>query len=298
MWQKIIEFFRRLFGRSEPAPKPRLETPPETPLPEPDAEVAQDGSEITEDTTVLVTMEDDPQIMISEPEPNTGVEEPAPEPDEEDTEPTEVGPSQPPHKARFLWCLDNGHGKQTKGKRSPKLPDGRQLLEYEFNRDIVKRIMQSLDEKGVQYFNVVPEVDIDNFLAGRVGRANRKQSELPKLYLSIHANAAPAPSGKWSAPHISGIETWYFHNSRKGRKLAAIFQKHLIEVTDWTNRHIKSRPKNQFYVLQHTSMPAVLTENGFYNNKAQCLELLKHNVRQKIADAHVASIMEIEKNGI
>ena len=45
-------------------------------------------------------------------------------------------------------------------------------------------------------------------------------------------------------------------------------------------------------------MPAVLTENGFYNNKAEALQLMREEVRQKIADAHVAAIVEIEENGI
>lgn len=33
--------------------------------------------------------------------------------------------------------LDNGHGYDTPGKRSPIWPDGSQLFEWEFNRDIV-----------------------------------------------------------------------------------------------------------------------------------------------------------------
>ena len=40
--------------------------------------------------------------------------------------------------------LDNGHGNNTPGKRSPKWEDGTQLFEYEFNRDIVKRISAML----------------------------------------------------------------------------------------------------------------------------------------------------------
>ena len=35
--------------------------------------------------------------------------------------------------------LDNGHGNDTPGKRSPIWPDGSQLLEWQFNRDIVTR---------------------------------------------------------------------------------------------------------------------------------------------------------------
>ena len=47
-----------------------------------------------------------------------------------------------------------------------------------------------------------------------------------------------------------------------------------------------------------TRMTAVLTENGFYNNKKEALNLMKEEVRQQIADAHVAAILEIEENGL
>ena len=57
--------------------------------------------------------------------------DPEPEPDPVPTTPSG-------RQARFLWCLDNGHGKLTAGKRSPVFDDGEtQFLEYEFNRDIV-----------------------------------------------------------------------------------------------------------------------------------------------------------------
>ena len=262
----------------------------------------QDGSDIPPDSTeVVVINEMDPVIItekdpvvIEQPEipdlPGTVVVDPP-----EDETPTE---NTKPHTQRYLWCLDNGHGSKTAGKRSPKLEDGRQLLEYRFNRDIVRRIEIILKRIGVAYFIVVPEVDTDNFLQGRVNRANQKTSDLPKLFVSVHSNAAPAPFGKWSAPSISGIETWFYHNSRRGKKMAAIFQKHLVEKTGFKNRHIKSRPGNQFFVLRKTGMTAVLTENGFYNNKAECIRLLTDEVRDQIAQAHVDAIMEVEVWGV
>ena len=45
-----------------------------------------------------------------------------------------------------IILLDNGHGKNCAGKRSPKLEDGSQFFEYEFNRDIVRRIAEKLNE--------------------------------------------------------------------------------------------------------------------------------------------------------
>lgn len=197
-----------------------------------------------------------------------------------------------------MWCLDNGHGKKTPGKRSPLFDDGvTRFFEYEFNRDIVKRMQVELDKIGVKYYITVPEVDIDDFLKGRVDRANNLKSDLPKIFVSVHANAAPAPTSEsWAL--AQGIETWFFHGSLRSQKLAGVFQKHLIAKTGFRNRNIKSQPEGQFYVLRNTTMPAALTENGFYNNKEEAAALMKPEVRQKIADAHVAAILEIEKDGL
>jgi N-acetylmuramoyl-L-alanine amidase len=307
MLDKIIAFFKNLFSgfsKSEPVatPKPPPKEKPVTtskpPPPEPD--LPTDASELKADTasTVVVVSENEPVILQPGDDPAEAkiLAEEREKIEESTTDPTpEPEPTTPKHKPRYLWCLDNGHGKLTAGKRSPKFEDGSRFFEYEFNRDIVKRIIEKLDEKGVKYFNVVPEVDTDNFLQGRVERANNKKSDLPKIFLSIHANAF-GNSG-WEAP--KGIETWHFHNSRTGQALARVFQKHLISKTGWSNRRLKSYPgKKQFYVLRNTNMPAVLTENGFYTNKEECVLLMKEEIRQKIADAHVDSILEIEKNGI
>lgn len=303
----IGNLFSSLFGgKSKPKPTP---TPQPT---DPISDIPQDGSEITPDTIIIVA--DETENVIIKPDEkdiefddDLGVDEnvPATLPSENEEEEEEEGSSGGPveaekPKGRYLWCLDNGHGQFTKGKRSPVFDDGTtQFLEYEFNRDIVKRVSEQLTEHGVAHFTVVPEVEIDDFLQGRVDRANQKESEIPKLFLSIHSNAAPAKSSKdWASDSIKGIETWYFHNSTKGRKVASIFQKHLIDQTGMNNRHLKSRPESQFFVLRKTRMTAVLTENGFYNNKAEAAQLMTTEMRQKIADAHVVAILEIEKNGI
>lgn len=200
-----------------------------------------------------------------------------------------------PHQ-RYCWCLDNGHGKLQKGKRSPIFDDGRQFLEYEFNRDIVVRIMQRLDELCVNYFDVVPDVyQVGSFLKGRVIRANAKQSIHPKILLSIHANGH-GDGKRWTPAH--GIETWYFEGSQQGKTIANIFQKHLVEETGWRDRGLKHTGMKNLYVLRKTKMPAILTENDFFTNKEKAKELMKKEVRQTIAEAHVNAIMHIEKNGI
>jgi N-acetylmuramoyl-L-alanine amidase len=203
----------------------------------------------------------------------------------------EVTKLTPLRKQTYLWCLDNGHGELQEGKRSPKFPDGTRFEEWEFNRDIVRRIIEKLKELGIAYYNVVPETQVGSFLAGRVGRANEKQSDLPKLYVSIHANAAPLEQPDTFRNGITGIETFHFPGSQSGRRMATVFQKHLIETVGWRDRGVKEYP---FYVLKHTAMPSVLTENGFYTDFEQTTQLQSDEWRQKIADAHVKAIVEIE----
>lgn len=84
-----------------------------------------------------------------------------------------------------MFLLDNGHGVNTPGKRSPKWKDGSQLFEFEFNRDIVKRIAKGLDSLAIPYKILVPE-EIDISLVERVRRANAIKDS---ILISVHANA-------------------------------------------------------------------------------------------------------------
>lgn len=221
--------------------------------------------------------------------------------DNDDDDVVIVPDPEPTHKARFMWCLDNGHGENTPGKRSPEFEmDGItvQFFEYEFNRDIVGRIMGGLRERGVEFRNVVNEIT-DISLQDRCLRANRihRNGQLPVIYVSVHSNAAqPAPGTNWTS--ASGIETWHHKNSTNGKRIAGVFQKHLIQATGWRNRKLKTTALRNLYVLNKTAMPAILTENGFFNNKEEVKKLMRDDVRQAVADAHIAAILEIEKNGI
>ncbi len=324
IFEAIGNLFRTLFGGKVKEPS----TPtPSGPRPKPvviNPQDPQDGADVKPDTVIQIVSEMDkvvvppnepeepfvkdifeetpPQPQTPTPTPtSTPTPTPTPAPTPTPTPTPTPAPAPAPaigHKPRYMWCLDNGHGKQTPGKRSPLFDDGRtRFFEYEFNRDIVRLIKEALDKKGIKYFITVPEVDIDDFLRGRVDRANNLQSDLPKLFVSVHSNAAPAPTSEsWALAR--GIETWFFHGSKRSQKMAGVFQKHLIEKTGWRNRQIKSQPQGQFFVLRNTTMPSVLTENGFYNNKEEAAELMKPEVRQQIADAHVAAIMEIERDGL
>lgn len=63
--------------------------------------------------------------------------------------------------------VDNGHGSNTLGKRSP---DGR-LLEYKWAREISARIVEALHARGIESERVVTE-DFDISLAERCRHVN------------------------------------------------------------------------------------------------------------------------------
>lgn len=306
-FERLTELLAAVFGagnRRRPRPSRPAELPPASPPPPVgNPEEPQDSSDLSENDGVVISHESEEVPERDTPEFE---ENPAPPPPEDGPEiTTEPGvdpspsPPHPDHVARYLWCLDPGHGRLSAGKRSPRLANGERFFEYAFNRDILGRITKQLDLLGIRYFVTVPEVEVGNFLETRVARANRVSSPLPKLFVSIHSNAGPAPSiNDWTADGIRGVETWHFHRSTKGRRMAGIFQRKLVEKTGFRNRHLRSRVTDQFYVLRATRMPAILTESGFFNNRFEVLELMKNEVRQAIADAHVEAIQQIERDGL
>ena len=83
--------------------------------------------------------------------------------------------------------IDNGHGIETLGKRSP---DGR-LREYAYTREVADRVVKALTAAGIDAVRIVPE-DADVPLSERCTRANTlytesgKQAILPFLRICNH----------------------------------------------------------------------------------------------------------------
>ena len=87
--------------------------------------------------------------------------------------------------------LDNGHGEETPGKCSPVWPDGSCLREYEFARDIVRRVFDRLHARGVVAEIIVPELrDVPLYVrANRVNGICDVAGKENCLLVSVHANA-------------------------------------------------------------------------------------------------------------
>lgn len=178
--------------------------------------------------------------------------------------------------SKYLYILDNGHGDTTKLKESHEWNDGSKLYEYEFNRKVVSYLSFMLREASINY-HILVDTDKDISLAQRVKDANNIAKD--SIYISIHSN-------QFTDNRVHGFETHYY---KAGKQIAEIFQKYIGQLGK--DRGIK---QSNFYVIKNTSMPAILTENGFYSNEKECKKLLTPEFQYEIAEAHFKAIQEIE----
>lgn len=181
--------------------------------------------------------------------------------------------------------IDNGHGSNTKGKRSP---DGR-LMEYAYTREIADMLVYELKKLGIDAERIVRE-ELDVPLSERCRRVNEyKASEA--ILISIHCNAAG--SGNWMSAR--GWEAWTSSGKTKADKLATFLYVAAEEVL----KGMKIRKdisdgdedkESDFYILKHTKCPAVLTENLFQDNKEDVEFLLSTEGKKAIVNLHVQGI--------
>lgn len=184
--------------------------------------------------------------------------------------------------------IDNGHGSNTPGKRSP---DGR-LREYAYTREIASRLEMELRKNGIDAERIVKE-EIDVPLAERCRRANEyKASEA--ILVSIHCNAAGNGSDWMSA---RGWEAWTSVGKTKADKLATCLYEdaeHCLPGMKIRKDMTDGDPDKEsgFYILKHTKCPAVLTENLFQDNREDVEFLLSEEGKRAIVSLHVWGIMK------
>jgi N-acetylmuramoyl-L-alanine amidase len=168
--------------------------------------------------------------------------------------------------------LDNGHGNDTPGKRSPVWSDGAQLFEYEFNRAIVNGVIQELAKVNIPVIKLVPELN-DVELSERVRRANMYDG----LFISIHSNAGGG----------SGCEIFTSKGQTQSDKFEPIFKQEYEKIfkgekyrTDFSDGD--SDKEADFYVLKNTKMPALLIECFFMDTETECKKYLLNTDGRKM----------------
>ena len=209
---------------------------------------------------------------------------------------------------KALIILDNGHGENTPGKRSP---DG-VFREYKYAREIVGRLAKSFTAVGYDSHILVPEQN-DVSLSQRAARANavylQNKGKYEKIILlSIHCNAAPGEGWSnargWAAYTSKGI-------TESDRVCAHLYDAASVYLADYI-AHFSSPDKHQrairstndvskgyeenFTIITATKCPAVLTENLFQNNKEDVSYLSSEEGKEALVKLHLAGVMAYVEN--
>ena len=194
----------------------------------------------------------------------------------------------------MVILIDNGHGENTAGKRSP---DGR-LLEWKYSREIAAEVVKRLKTMDYNAQQLVTEEN-DISLGTRCKRVNdicKHFGASNVLVVSVHCNAAGA-DGKWH--DARGWQACVSLNaSAKSKQLAS----YLFDAAQAQGLRMRSPKPGQKWWAQNlaicrdTNCAAVLTESGFMDNKQDMEYLLSDKGREAIINLHVQGIINYIKS--
>ena len=191
-----------------------------------------------------------------------------------------------------LIALDDGHGIGTPGKRTPYIPSlGRQVMENEFNREVVKYLDIELRRCGFQTLLTAP-TDADTPLSERIALANNTKpngfGRPVDLFLSIHYNAYDGKfDGEGKDPE--GFSVHIYPGAKDARRFAEILIRHLSKGRPQKNRGIVEQ---NLAVTRETTMTAVLSENGFMDNEKEALWMVDPDFHKEVAREHAMAVCE------
>lgn len=188
--------------------------------------------------------------------------------------------------------IDNGHGVNTPGKRSP---DAR-FREYAWAREIARAIVADCKDLGYDAELLVPE-EYDVCLSARCYRANCWCDRLGKrnvLLVSIHVNAA-GKGDRWY--NATGWSAYTCKGQTRSDKLADCLYK---QAGLWLTGHRLRMDysdgdpdiESDFAILKKTACPVVLTENGFQDCEESLQFLESNEGKEAIIGLHVDGILD------
>ena len=167
--------------------------------------------------------------------------------------------------------IDPGHGGNDKGS------NWYGVYEKKLSLDLSKRVQRILKSKGIPAV-LTRSSDTYVSLDNRAAIANRKSHS---IFVSLHFNGHSNTS-------YTGIESFYFPGSSKGRQLAGKIQHELGNRILTRSRGIKA---SRLKVLRLTKGPAVLIECGFLSNPWERKRCNSAWLREIIAEEIVQGIM-------
>lgn len=186
----------------------------------------------------------------------------------------------------MLICIDAGHYLGTPGKRCLKSLDPRETREWQLNgraADKVQALLKEYDCRTMRVDDVTGEREVT--LYQRVSAANRAGAD---LYLSIHHNAGI------NGGTGGGIVVYVCPGADgQSRRVQQAVYSHTVARTGlWGNR-ANPTPEGELYVLNATSMPAVLGEFGFMDSAVDTPIILTETYADRLAAGIVEALAEV-----
>jgi N-acetylmuramoyl-L-alanine amidase len=205
----------------------------------------------------------------------------------------------------FLICLDAGHGGMRNGTgpekyvtypskcyqhRTGKFHSYGWFFEGVFNRSLANYLEQYLLDYGFKVKKIYEPIN-DTTLNKRCQLANSYASVAKhSVLVSIHGNAAAATTAR-------GWEIFTSPGETKADLLATCIGEQVKNATPgWVHRadYLDGDLDREarFTMLTNVSMPAVLSENGFFTNYSDAGLMIDLSWQQSIAKAHAKGILD------
>lgn len=170
-------------------------------------------------------------------------------------------------KKKLLVVIDAGHGGVDPGKVGVN-----QVLEKDINLAIAKKVKRYLELADVEVLMTrggedgLYQPDAPNKkVQDMKNRVSLIDSSGAALAVSIHQNS-------YSQEYVKGAQVFYYATSIRGKALAEVMQKTMIETLHQENGR-KAKANDSYYLLKKTETPIIIAECGFLSNREEA-ELL------------------------
>lgn len=178
-----------------------------------------------------------------------------------------------------IIALDAGHGMKTAGKQTP---DG--IKEWELNDKVRDKIVVMLKDYDVKF--IFPDNNEGAIDEGLTNRRTMYVNEDADATVSIHHNAF---KGTWCT--ATGVEVYVDKNATtKDIELANAIIGKLASYTGLKKRGVK---RSNFTVITQNSVPAVLVEGGFMDNKKDHAVITSDAGQTAYAKAVAEALIEV-----
>lgn len=187
-----------------------------------------------------------------------------------------------------IIAIDPGHGGVDPGAVSKN-----GVKEDEINLKIALKLKRLVEQSGGIVF-MTRTTDKGLYTSEAKTLRQMKTEDLKKrreiidnsgseILISIHLNSFIRPS-------YYGAQTFFKKGSEEGEKLALMIQEELRNILDKDNKR-QPQKRDDVYILNEVSMPAVLVECGFLSNTMEEQLLIDESYQEKIAWSIYVGIM-------